>query len=76
MILQSINDYIKNAQRIDEDSLLKHFRLSREGLSPMMEVLLKRGNINKVIVQRGTNLPAQVFYSWSDISLIPAVTFV
>ena len=76
MILQSINDYIKNAGRVEEEKLLKHFHLRREGLSPMMAVLLKRGKISKVIVQRGPGLPEQIFYSWSDTSLIPSISIV
>ena len=76
MILQSINDYIKNVERVGEDKLLAHFHLTREGLDPMISVLLKRGNIHKSVVQRGKNLPAQIFYSWSDTLLIPTVSVV
>ncbi|MCW8995442.1 MAG: FeoC-like transcriptional regulator [Psychromonas sp.] len=76
MILQSINNYIKNAGRISEDKLLENFRLSREGLAPMMAVLLKRGKIRKTINQRGAKLPPEIYYSWTEIAQIPTLTVI
>ncbi len=76
MILQSITDYVKQAGRIEEKKLLKHFHLSCEGLAPMMAVLLKRGKIQKTVNQRGDKLPPEIFYSWSEIAQIPTLTVV
>jgi len=76
MILQSISDYVKQAGRIEERKLLNHFHLSREGLAPMMAVLLKRGKIQKTINQRGDTLPPEIFYSWCEIAQIPTVAVV
>jgi len=76
MILQKISDYVKQAGRIEEKKLLSHFNLSREGLAPMMAVLLKRGKIQKTVNQRGEKLPPEIFYSWCAIAQIPTVTVV
>ncbi|WP_028863330.1 FeoC-like transcriptional regulator [Psychromonas aquimarina] len=76
MILQSLSDYIEKSRRVKEETLLKHFRLSSEGLQPMMAVLLKRGKIHKTINQRGKNLPPEIFYSWSENTQIPTLTVV
>ncbi|MCG6200909.1 FeoC-like transcriptional regulator [Psychromonas antarctica] len=76
MILQAISDYVKQAGRIEEKKLLKHFHLSSEGLMPMMAVLLKRGKIHKTINQRGDKLPPEIYYSWTETVQIPAVSVV
>ena len=76
MILQSISDYIKNAGRIEETQLLTHFHLRQEGLAPMMAVLLKRGKIQKTINSRGSKLPPEIYYSWSEKQQIPMLTVV
>lgn len=76
MILQEISDYVKEAGRIEEKKLLKHFHLSSEGLEPMMSVLLKRGKIQKIINQRGGNLPPEIYYSWAETTQIPTLTVV
>lgn len=76
MILQSISNYVKQAGRIEEKKLLKHFHLSCEGLAPMMELLLKRGKIQKTVSQRGGKLPPEIFYSWREIAQIPTVSVV
>lgn len=76
MILQSINDFIKEAGRVDETKLLNHFHLSGEGLAPMMAVLLKRGKIQKTVNQRGDKLPPVIYYSWSSTPQIPTLTVI
>ena len=76
MILQEISDYVKEAGRIEEKKLLKHFHLSSEGLEPMMAVLLKRGIIQKIINQRGNRLPPEIYYSWTETAQIPTLTVV
>jgi len=76
VILQSINDYVRQAGRIEEKQLLKHVHLSSAALAPMMEVLLKRGKIQKTVNRRGASLPAEIYYSWSEIEQIPALTIV
>jgi hypothetical protein len=76
MILQEISDYVKEAGRIEEKKLLKHFHLSSEGLEPMMSVLLKRGKIQKTIIQRGERLPPEIFYSWTETAQIPTLTVI
>ena len=76
MILQAISEYIKNAQRVEEGKLLKHFHLRQEGLAPMMAVLLKRGKIRKTINSRGDKLPPEIYYSWSENQQIPMMTVV
>jgi hypothetical protein len=76
MILQEISDYVKKAGRIEEKTLLKHFHLSRDGLAPMMSVLLKRGKIQKTIIQRGKSLPPDIFYSWTNTAQIPTLTVI
>jgi hypothetical protein len=76
MILQEISDYVKEAGRIEENKLLKHFHLSSEGLEPMMSVLLKRGKIQKTINQRGGRLPPEIYYSWAENAQIPTLTVI
>lgn len=76
MILSAISDYIKNAGRVEETQLLKHFHLRKEGLSPMMAVLLKRGRIQKTINKRGEKLKPEIYYSWSEKQQIPMLTVV
>jgi len=76
MILSAISEYVENAGRIEEQQLLKHFHLSREGLSPMMAVLLKRAKIQKTLNKRGETLPAKIYYSWSEKQQIPMMTVV
>ncbi|WP_354624945.1 FeoC-like transcriptional regulator [Psychromonas sp. MME2] len=76
MILQSLNDYIKAAKRVDEAVLLKHFRLTQEGLAPMMAVLLKRGYIQKTINQRGAKLTPIIYYSYVQVAQIPTLTVI
>lgn len=76
MILQSINDFIKNAGRVEETKVLHHFHLSREGLAPMMAVLLKRGKIQKTVNQRGDKLSPVIYYSWSAHPQIPTLTVI
>ncbi|MGB5446437.1 MAG: FeoC-like transcriptional regulator [Psychromonas sp.] len=76
MILQAISDYIQNAQRVEENKLLKHFHLRQEGLAPMMAVLLKRGKIQKTINSRGSKLPPEIYYSWSEKQQIPMLTVI
>ncbi|HEY5716060.1 MAG TPA: FeoC-like transcriptional regulator [Psychromonas sp.] len=76
MILYSIIDYIKNAGRVEEGKLLKHFHISQQGLEPMMAVLLKRGKIKKTINNRGEKLPPEIYYSWSEKQQIPILTVV
>jgi len=76
MILQEISDYVEVAGRIEENKLLAHFHLCREGLEPMMAVLLKRGKIQKTINQRGKLLPPKIYYSWTDTAQIPTLTVI
>ena len=76
MILSTISEYVKNAGRVEEKQLLKHFHLRAEGLAPMMAVLLKRGKIQKTINQRGEKLPPEIYYSWSEKQQIPMLTVV
>lgn len=76
MILQKISAYVQQAGRIEEKKLLTHFNLSSQGLAPMMAVLLKRGQIQKTVNQRGDKLPPEIFYSWCAVAQIPTVTVV
>lgn len=74
MILQAIAEYVKSKERIEESALLQHFRLTKEGLSPMISILLQRGKLHKSIHQRGNKLSEQIFYSYSDQLKIPMVS--
>jgi len=76
MILSAISEYVKNAGRIEEKQLLKHFHLRKEGLAPMMAVLLKRGKIQKTINKRGQRLKPEIYYSCSKKQQIPILTVV
>lgn len=76
MILSAISEYVKNAGRVEEKQLLKHFHIRTEGLSPMMAVLLKRGKIQKTINKRGEKLNPEIYYSWSEKQQIPMLTVV
>jgi len=74
MILKKISDYIQVHQRVDESALLKHFRLNKNGLEPMIDILIRNGHIQRTISRRGEKLPAQVFYSWQETTVIPMTT--
>lgn len=76
MILSAISEYVKNTGRVEEKQLLKQFHLRKEGLSPMIAVLLKRGKIQKTINTRGKKLDPEIYYSWSEKPQIPTVTVV
>lgn len=76
MILSAISEYVKKAGRIEEKQLLKEFHLRKEGLSPMMAVLLKRGKIQKTIKLRGEKLDPEIYYTWSEKQQIPTVTVI
>ena len=76
MILHALSDYIKNAQRVEEGKLLKHFHLRQEGLAPIMMILLKRGKIQKTINTRGKKCAPEIYYSWSKNQQIPVMTVV
>jgi hypothetical protein len=74
MILQEIQQYIIDAKRVEEGVLLKHFHLSREGIAPMMTILLQRGKIHKTVSQRGKKLAPLVYYSYHHVASIPMMT--
>ena len=74
MILKKISDYIQTQQRVEESVLLKHFRLQKNGLAPMMELLFTYGHVQRTINKRGNTLPPQVFYSWQESEVIPMTT--
>lgn len=76
MILQSIYEYVLQAGRIDQSSLLIHFHLREEGLSALMAPLLKHGKIQKTLHQRGKNLPAVIYYSIPLKTQIPTTSIV
>jgi len=70
MILTDLLNYIKSKQRVEESVLLAHFHLHKNGLAPMMDVLIQHGHIQKTIHQRGDKLPTQVFYRWQATEMI------
>ncbi|MDA7747061.1 FeoC-like transcriptional regulator [Psychromonas sp.] len=74
MILKRLSAYIELHQRVEESALLKEFRLHKNGLAPMIEILIASGHIQKTVNNRGERLPAQVFYSWHEKQLIPMTT--
>lgn len=76
MILQSILDYVLQAGRVEESTLLTYFHLRREGLAPMMAVLVKSGKIQKTVHQRGEHLSALIYYSCPAKIQIPTITIV
>ena len=76
MILKQLSNYIETHQYVAESCLLTSFHISREGIAPMLAVLMKRGHIQKIVNSRGGKLKAQVFYTWHKDKVIPMVTFV
>ncbi|MCP4320675.1 MAG: hypothetical protein GY951_11690 [Psychromonas sp.] len=76
MILKSITDYVLQAGRVEEPTLLTHFHLRKEGLDALMAPLLKRGKIQKTLHQRGEQLPPIVYYSCPAKTQIPSITIV
>ena len=76
MILKRLSEYIQIQQRVEEGVLLKKFRLSSNGLTPFIEVLIRSGHVQKTINNRGDKLAAQVFYSWSHLKVIPTITVI
>lgn len=76
MILQRLSTYIKKLQRVEESQLLKAFRLNKNGLAPMIEILIRTGHVQKTVNRRGDTLSAQVFYSWQEHKLIPMTTII
>ena len=76
MILQAIQDYVKQAGRVEEGALLKHFHLREAGLNALMSPLLKRGKIQKTVHQRGTNLAVLIYYSCPTKIQIPTLSIV
>jgi hypothetical protein len=76
MILQELTHFIKEADRVEEGVLLKHFHLTQSSLTPMISVLLKRGNIQKTVNARGDNLPASIYYSYHNKASIPVMTMI
>jgi hypothetical protein len=76
MILKELSSYIQNHQRVEESVLLKHFRLQKSGLAPLIEILIRTGHVQKTVNNRGEHLPAQSFYSWRDVAVIPMTTLI
>ena len=76
MILKRLSEYIQTQQRVEEGVLLRKFRLSSNGLDPLIEVLIRSGNIQKTVNNRGDKLAAQVFYSWRSLKVIPIITVI
>ncbi len=76
MILKSITDYVLQAGRVEESTLLTHFHLRKEGLDALLAPLLKRGKIQKTVHQRGEQLPALIYYSCPSDTQIPSITIV
>jgi len=76
MILKSINDYVLQAGRVEESTLLTHFHLRKEGLDTLLVPLLKRGRIQKTLHQRGEQLSAVIYYSCPEKAQIPSITIV
>jgi len=74
MILKRLSSYIQTEERVEESKLLKKFRLTKNGLAPFIEVLIRNGHIQKTINKRGETLTAQVFYSWKVEKVIPMTT--
>ena len=76
MILQELAHFIKEADRVEEGVLLKHFHLTESSLAPMISVLLKRGNIQKTVNARGDNLPASIYYSYHQKARLSVRTII
>lgn len=76
MILKRLSEYIQTQQRVEEGVLLRKFRLSSNGLAPLIEVLIRSGNVQKTVNNRGDKLVAQVFYSWRSLKVIPMITVI
>ncbi|MDN2663646.1 FeoC-like transcriptional regulator [Psychromonas sp. 14N.309.X.WAT.B.A12] len=76
MILKRLSNYIETHQYVAESRLLTTFHISREGVAPMLAILMKRGHIQKIVNSRGDKLSAQIFYTWQKDKVIPLVTFV
>ena len=76
MILQSIYEYVKKSERIEESALLTHFHLRKEGLDTLIEPLLKRSKVHKTVHQRGENLTPIIYYSCPAKQQIPSITIV
>jgi len=75
MILKRLSSYIEMHQYVEESRLLTAFHISREGIAPMLAILMKQGHVQKIVNSRGNKLKAQVFYSWQKNKVIPLVTF-
>ena len=76
MILQSIYEYVSEAGRVEESTLLTHFHLQQEGLNALMAPLLKRGKIQKTLHQRGEKLSPAIYYSCPSATQIPSMTII
>ncbi|WP_181817759.1 MULTISPECIES: FeoC-like transcriptional regulator [unclassified Psychromonas] len=76
MILKRLSNYIETHQYVAESRLLSTFHISREGVAPMLAVLMQRGHIKKIVNTRGDRLSAQIFYSWQKDKMIPLVSVV
>lgn len=76
MILKSIYEYVLEAGRVEESTLLKHFHLRQEGLNALMAPLLKRGKIQKTLHQRGAKLAPLTYYSCPSTTQIPSMTII
>ena len=74
MILKRLSNFIETRHRVDERALLKEFKLHKNGLAPMIEILIRSGHVQKTVNKRGENLPAQIFYSWYKTKVIPMTT--
>lgn len=74
MILKNLSSYIQEQGRVSENTLLKKFRLSPNGLAPMIQVLINRGHIQKTVDISGGKVNASTFYSWHTATLIPMTT--
>ena len=66
--------YIKTHQYVAENALLSAFHISREGIAPMLAVLIRHGHVQKIVNGRGDKLSAQVFYTWQENKVIPILT--
>jgi hypothetical protein len=76
MILQSIYEYVKQAGRVEESTLLTHFHLRKEGLDTLIAPLLKRSKIHKTVHQRGKNIAPIIYYSCPEREQIASITIV
>lgn len=76
MILKLITEYVLQARRVKEATLLTHFHLRKEGLDALMDPLLKRGKIQKTVHRRGERLKPVIYYSCPTKLQIPSITIV